>query len=857
MEDTPKRKMHPYLRFVASLGFLWATAVAAQDLSVVAELPGAIADSSLPRVFVLSLAKNGPKFVVNLATPAGSIRVWPVGRVSEPIISKLPDDAGINVVAAFADFDGDGFLDVAIPGTNRIEFLKGDGAGRFALAATLATDFQPIWLAAGDFDGDGRPVSLPCRRTRYPSAVLSCFLSTGGFTFAPARMTAVTPIGGVSYMTAGDIDGDGRADLVVAPGMGLVSVWRGAGDGSFTLLIDNLVSYYPQEPILADLDGDGLPEIIFRTEYPFPPFLISIYKNDGGGHFHLLGNIGTSYRADAPFLFDVDGDGRPEIVFREQSDAGSWYVSIWKLVGGAFTESRLTLPNTHMALFGAVDWDGDGRPEFVGAGADRIQIFGSSGVRTDVAVVPVLLSTTGLLGSRFDSDLLLTNSGTTPAHATLHYTSSTGGGTGSVETDLAPGRQLFAPSAVGFLRDAGLPIAAEGNVIGTLRIDVTGASSPGAVSASVRTTTPSGAGVAYGGSPLVSLLRGPSIVPWLAETAKDRTNLALVNAGAQSDGSLTLRLEVHPGDGTSALVVLPDVVLEPGAFSQVGRVLAAAGLSTNFGWARVTRVSGNAPYLAWAAVNDAVSSDGSFVPAVPESAAFETDWVVPSAVQTARYATEFVATNPGVDPVTLQVTLVTTGTVLHETLGPGATFYVRDFFAELRSRGLPGAPAAGAAVVSPLYLRASGFPQVFAGIRVSSGVAGGASYGVFEPATPQDPLNAFSAVVPDLRQDGSTRTNLGILNLSSAPPAFRVEIFDGMTGGLVASRDNLVLKGNELRQLNSVLLDLAPGTTRAWARVTPLAPYAPVPFAAYAVVNDGAEPGRGTDDGSFVPAIPE
>ena len=201
-----------------------------------------------------------------------------------------------------------------------------------------------------------------------------------------------------------------------------------------------------------------------------------------------------------------------------------------------------------MTLFGAVDWDGDGRPEFVGAGADRIQIFGSSGVRTDVVVVPVLLSTTGLLGSRFDSDLLLTNSGTTPAHATLRLH--------RVDRRRKRNRRDGPRPGPAALRVVGRRVPPRrgpsrsrpmGNVIGTLRIEVTGASSPGAVSASVRTTTPSGAGVAYGGSPLVSLLRGPSILPWLTETSKDRTNLALVNAGAATDGPVTLRVEVHPG----------------------------------------------------------------------------------------------------------------------------------------------------------------------------------------------------------------------------------------------------------------------------------------------------------------------
>lgn len=844
--------MCPFLRSAAAFVFLGAVSAAGQDLSVVAELPGAAADSTLPRVFVLSLQKNGPKFLVNLAMPSGSIRVWPVGRVSEPIISKLPDDVGINAIATFADFEGDGLLDVAITGANQIEFLKGDGAGHFVPAATLATSFQPYWLAAGDFDGDGRPDLVAT-----DGSSVFCYLSTGAFGFAPPRTTLVTTFGGVFTMTAGDIDADGRADMVVSAYQGAVSAWRSVGDGTF-VLGQSISTFYPSQAILGDLDGDGLPELVFRVSYRFPPFDIVAYKNEGGGRFHLLASLGTSPYTSSPFDVDGDGDGRLEILFKEQTETGKSYVSILKLVDGAFIESRLALPNTRMVIVAAADWDGDGRPEFVGVSTDRLQIFARSGARTDVAVVPVLLATTGLLGSRFDSDLLLTNSGSTPAHVTLRYTAAAGGGSGTVEHDLAPGRQLFAPSAVGFLRDAGLPIATDGNVIGTLRIEVTGASSPGAVSAAVRTTTPAGAGVAYGGMALVSLLRGPSVVPWLVETAKDRTNLALVNAGSAVDGPVTLRVEVHAGDLSAAPVVLPDVVLSPGAFSQIGRVLAAAGLTAPRGWARIARVAGDAPYLAWAAVNDAGSSDGSFVPAMPESAAFNTGWVVPSAVQTVRYATEFVATNPGVDPVTLQVTLVTTGTVLQETLGPGATFYVPDFFAELRRRGLPGAPAAGAAVVSPLYLRASGFPQVFAGIRVSSGVYGGSSYGVFEPAMPQGPLDAFSAVVPDLRQDGQTRTNLGILNLVSGPMTFRVDIVDGETGSLVTSRDDLVLAGNELRQLNSVLLDLGPGTKRAWARVMPLSPYTShAPFAAYAVVNDGPVPGQGTDDGSFVPGIPE
>ena len=162
--------------------------------------------------------------------------------------------------------------------------------------------------------------------------------------------------------------------------------------------------------------------------------------------------------------------------------------------------------------------------------------------------------------------------------------------------------------------------------------------------------------------------------------------------------------------------------------------------------------------------------------------------------------------------------------------------------------------------MSPLYLNdpAEG-GRVFAGIRVTSTPAAGRSFGVFEAAAPLDLLAALSFVVPDLRQDARTRTNLGLVNLSPNRRMFHLEIVDGETGGVAATAD-FPLEGNEFRQINAVLRALAPGTARAFARITPLMSpggFAALPFAAYAVVNDGPEPGHGTDDGSFVPAIPE
>ncbi len=377
--------------------------------------------------------------------------------------------------------------------------------------------------------------------------------------------------------------------------------------------------------------------------------------------------------------------------------------------------------------------------------------------------------------------------------------------------------------------------------------------------ASVRTTTPAHAGVSYGGVTNLALLRGSSIVPWLIESSRDRTNLALVNAGSDADGPITLRVTVFPGaPGSEAAVAMSDVVLTPGAFFQYSRLLVAAGLSSTIGWARIEHVGGNAPYLAWGSVNDAGSGDGSFEPAVVEEATFFGSWIVPNAAQTSRYGTEFVATNTGADRLPLRVTLVATGTVLEETVAPGATFYLPDLFADMRRRGLAGARAEGVPVVSPLYLHGrNGLTQLYAGIRVSSTPASGRSYGVFEPAVPRTLLSGYSIAIPDLRQDMDTRTNLGIVNLGYLTADFRIDFFDGLTGEL-AGTTSRGLQPNELVQLNAVLRDIAPGLTRAWARLTPVLPSPVVwPFAADAILHDGATAGAGTDDGSYVVGMPQ
>jgi len=107
------------------------------------------------------------------------------------------------------------------------------------------------------------------------------------------------------------------------------------------------------------------------------------------------------------------------------------------------------------------------------------------------------------------------------------------------------------------------------------------------------------------------------IVPGLRQDAATRSNAGFVNLGGAEAGDVTLSAWVVDGADGLAKGEPFEVVLEPGAWSQLDGVLAARGVTS--GWLRVRRVSGSAPWLAYGVLNDGGSpgertGDGAYVP---------------------------------------------------------------------------------------------------------------------------------------------------------------------------------------------------------------------------------------------------
>jgi hypothetical protein len=190
---------------------------------------------------------------------------------ARPIVS-FASFAVTNVVAA--NFDGDGDIDVGFwSGDQRVQWAEN-------LGGTFNTTPRPVSgtanydtsVAVGDVNGDGLPDLLST--TVFPDNTVAWYRNLGGgnFGFNPDnptanRRTIASPAVSPSSIRATELDGDGITDLTVTSrNDGLVAWYRGAGappaDPTFTRY--QLPGSHPgaQDTGFADVNGDGWPEIL-------------------------------------------------------------------------------------------------------------------------------------------------------------------------------------------------------------------------------------------------------------------------------------------------------------------------------------------------------------------------------------------------------------------------------------------------------------------------------------------------------------------------------------------------------------------------------------------------------------------
>ncbi|HEU4699369.1 MAG TPA: VCBS repeat-containing protein [Gemmatimonadales bacterium] len=241
-------------------------------------------------------------------------------------------DVGSESSPALTDLDGDGDLDLVIGAKIRPDDPR---SGAVYVWENRGTRTAPAWHAAGtlpmrgryhyvpafgDLDGDGKPDLVLGDYT----AELAWWRNAGSaasprWELADSALVALTR---GSYATPAlvDIDGDGDLDLFAGESSGELNFWRNEGTRAaprFVLVSDRFDEIRVgrrSAPAFADLDGDGDFDLVVGTEAG-PPV---VYRNTGTRQVPAF-VVDSSLTFDlpplsAPAFADVDGDGDPDLV---------------------------------------------------------------------------------------------------------------------------------------------------------------------------------------------------------------------------------------------------------------------------------------------------------------------------------------------------------------------------------------------------------------------------------------------------------------------------------------------------------------------------------------------------------------
>jgi hypothetical protein len=253
--------------------------------------------------------------------------------------------------ATAGDFDGDGDQDLARSGVDdfQIAFNRGDGV--FDAAPSYATRADARGIATGDLNHDGRDDLIVLgsgldvrvadsggllgepRRVALPNGVAAGVIGdfnedghpdlfTAGidmFLAGKGDGTFQVPLEFPYYprfirdIAKGDMNNDGRIDVVVAYDIKRIAMYLSRGDGTFERS-EYLLDGYPRRVKLRDINEDGFLDVVLAAaDLQRTPSIMLLPGY--GGTLGSMVNAGVELDEQCPLeVFDTDGDGHLDIV---------------------------------------------------------------------------------------------------------------------------------------------------------------------------------------------------------------------------------------------------------------------------------------------------------------------------------------------------------------------------------------------------------------------------------------------------------------------------------------------------------------------------------------------------------------
>jgi hypothetical protein len=257
------------------------------------------------------------------------------------------------------DKDGDSLSIQLASGTSNVTVSdRGNG--------TAEVVFTPSRDQGGDVAGISVEASDP-ERTGSFSAPVEVSPVLAAFS---AGLTGVQ----ISSTSIADVDGDGKKDLLITGldtnGDRTATLYLGDGQGDFSEANAGLTGVEFGSTSIADVDGDGNPDLLITGGAAVGDRTATLYLGDGQGGFSEAGAGLTGVVSSSTSIADADGDGNQDLLITGRDTNGDRTATLYIRDGLGFSEAGAGLTGVQTGSTSIADVDGDGNEDLLITGED-------------------------------------------------------------------------------------------------------------------------------------------------------------------------------------------------------------------------------------------------------------------------------------------------------------------------------------------------------------------------------------------------------------------------------------------------------------------------------------------------------
>jgi hypothetical protein len=317
------------------------------------------------------------------ATPSFSSRIdISAGDYAYPssvCIGDLNGDGMQDLVMTIFNYQAAVLLNTTLPGSSTVSF---SGITSYAAGSGARS------ISLNDFNGDGKKDIAVANSNVSNVSILLNTTVPGATSPTFSSKTEFTTGNNASALSIGDLNGDGKPDLITANGMfansnasvllNTTTPW--ATSPTFTAKTDFVTGNRPYSVAIGDINGDDKPDFAVANNLSSS---VSVYLNTttiGVSTPVLSANEADFETGTSPYsvaISDINGNGMPDLAV---ANTGNNYVSV--LLNTTTPGSAVFSFSTHIDfLTGSAprsvalgDLNGDGKPDMVVANSSSISV---------------------------------------------------------------------------------------------------------------------------------------------------------------------------------------------------------------------------------------------------------------------------------------------------------------------------------------------------------------------------------------------------------------------------------------------------------------------------------------------------